>query len=261
MAERKYYWLKLREDFFEEKQIKYLRKLPDGDKLAIAYLKMQLKSLRTEGYIKYDRIMPSNEEELAMILDEDVNIVKLLISALERVGAVEVLDDGSFYLIAMQDLIGKEGQSADRVRKFREKQKQLALQCNTDVTKCNVEIEIEKEIEIDIEKDKEKDKEKEKEKEKDVIVKSYQDEIGIMTPFQLETLMSYLNDFSVEMIVEAIRRASKANKKSLLYIEGILKNWIQDGIKTLADVKENETNHTSKREETNEERLRRLKGG
>ena len=253
MAERKYYWLKLREDFFEEKQIKYLRKLPDGDKLAIAYLKMQLKSLRTEGYIKYDRIMPSNEEELAMILDEDVNIVKLLISALERVGAVEVLDDGSFYLIAMQDLIGKEGQSADRVRKFREKQKQLALQCNTDVTKCNVEIEIEKEIEIDIEKD--------KEKEKDVIIKSYQDEIGIMTPFQLETLTSYLDEFSEEMIIEAIKRASKANKKSLSYIEGILKNWIQDGIKTLADVKENETNHTSKKEETNEERLRRLKGG
>ena len=160
MAEiKKYYWLKLKEDFFEEKQIKYLRKLPDGDKLVIAYLKMQLKSLKTEGFIKYDSILPSNIEELSMILDEDINIVTLLIKALQKVGAIEILDDGSFYMIAMQDLIGKEGASAERVRKFRERQKQneiKMLPCNTNVTNCNTEIEKEKEkeIELDIEKDK-----------------------------------------------------------------------------------------------------------
>lgn len=150
---KKYYWLKLKEDFFEEKQIRYLRKLPDGDKLVIAYLKMQLKSLRTEGFIKYDQIMPNNEEELAMILDEDINIIKLMIQALIKVKAIEVLDDGSFYLIAMQDLVGKEGESAERVRRFRERQNQKMLQCNANVTKCNTEIEKEKEIE------KKKDKE------------------------------------------------------------------------------------------------------
>lgn len=148
-SNKKYYWLKLKEDFFEEKQIKYLRKLPDGDKLVIAYLKMQLKSLRTEGFIKYDSILPSNEDELSMVLDEDSNIVKLMIQALLQVKAIEILDDGSFYMIAMQDLIGKEGQSAERVRNFRERQKRVALQCNVDVTKCNTEIEIDKEKEID----------------------------------------------------------------------------------------------------------------
>lgn len=152
---KKYYWLKLKEDFFEEKQIRYLRKLPDGDKLVIAYLKMQLKSLRTEGFIKYDQIMPSNEEELAMILDEDINIIKLMIQALIKVKAIEVLDDGSFYLIAMQDLVGKEGESAERVRRFRERQNQKLLQCNANVTECNTEIEKEKEIEIEKKKDKE----------------------------------------------------------------------------------------------------------
>ena len=150
MAEKKYYWLKLKEDFFEEKQIKYLRSLPDGDKLVIAYLKMQLKSLKTEGFIKYDSVLPSNIEELSMILDEDVNIVSLMVKALQQVKAVEVLDDGSFYMIAMQELIGQEGSSAERVRQFRAREKQKALQCNTDVTKCNTEIE----KEIDIEKDK-----------------------------------------------------------------------------------------------------------
>ena len=138
------------ENFFEEKHIKYLRTLPDGDKLVIVYQKMQLKSLRTEGFIQYDKILPSNVEELAMILDEDTNAVKLAISALVKSGAVEILDDGSFYMLAMQDLIGKEGASAERVRQFRDRQKHLALQCNTDVTKCNTEIEIEKELEKEL---------------------------------------------------------------------------------------------------------------
>ena len=152
MSEKKYYWFKLKEGFFDEKQIKYLRKLPEGDKLIIVYLKMQLKSLRTEGLIKYDNIMPSNVEELAMILDEDVNIVALALKALEKTKAIEILDDGSLYMLAMQDLIGKEGASAERVRKFRERQNQLALHGNTSVTNCNTEIEIEKELELDIEK-------------------------------------------------------------------------------------------------------------
>lgn len=147
---KKYYWLRLKEDFFNEKQIKYLRSLPDGDKLVIVYLKMQLKSLKTEGFIKYDRILPSCSEELAIVLDEDVNIVKLAVNALIQAKAVEELDDGSLYIIAMQDLIGKEGESAERVRKFRQRQKTLLLQCNSEVTKCNTEIEIEKEKEIKI---------------------------------------------------------------------------------------------------------------
>ena len=59
MADRdskRYYWLKLRENFFDEKYIKALRRLPDGDALCIVYLKMQLKSLQTEGIINYERI-------------------------------------------------------------------------------------------------------------------------------------------------------------------------------------------------------------
>ena len=146
---KKYFWLKLRESFFDEKLHKYIRSLPSGDTLLIAYLKMQLKSLRTEGFIKYDQILPSSEEELAMILDEDVNTIKLLLGALEKARAIEIMDDGSIYMLAMQELIGKEGSSAERVRNFRARQKQKALQCNTDVTKCNTEIESEKELEQD----------------------------------------------------------------------------------------------------------------
>lgn len=154
MAETKrYFWLKLKEDFFDEKYIKALRRLPQGDSLVIVYLKMQLKSLKTEGIIKYEGILPDSIAELSLALDEDENIVKLTIEALVRFGVVERWENDTFYMVAMQQLIGSETQAAARVRKHREAK---ALQCNADVTDCNTEIEIEKDIDIEKEKEKKK---------------------------------------------------------------------------------------------------------
>ncbi len=138
---KKFYWLKLKEDFFDEKYVKALRKLPDGDALVIVYLKMQLKSLKTEGIIKYENILPSAEEELALYLDEDINIVRLTLSALINMGVVEQWENDTLYMVAMQELIGSETAVAERVRRHRtiQAEHQKALQCNTDVTNCNTE--------------------------------------------------------------------------------------------------------------------------
>lgn len=133
-SKKKYFWLKLKEDFFDDKQVKYLRSLPDGDKIVITYLKMQLKSLKTEGTIRYDQLLPTCEEELALMLDEELNIVKFTIKALQQINVIEILEDNTIYMIAMQELIGKECESAERVRKFRSEKKGL-LQCNEAVTK------------------------------------------------------------------------------------------------------------------------------
>ena len=175
MAEKKYFWLKLKDDFFDEKYIKALRRLPQGDSLVIVYLKMQLKSLKTEGLIKYEQILPDAVSELAMSLDEDENIVRLAIEVLIKFGVIERWADETFYMLAMQDLIGSETAEAVRVRKHRALKEQatngeLIIQCNpktlqcnadvtlcnADVTKCNTEIDIEKDIDIDIERDIEK---------------------------------------------------------------------------------------------------------
>ena len=167
---KKYFWLKLKDDFFDEKYIKALRRLPQGDSLVIVYLKMQLKSLKTEGIIKYEQILPDAISELAMLLDEDENVVRLAIEALIKFGVVERWENQTFYMAAMQELIGSETASAARVRKHRAlktsgenkalpKAKQIeVLQCNADVTECNTEIEIEKDIEKDIDTEIEKKK-------------------------------------------------------------------------------------------------------
>lgn len=158
---KRYYWLKLKEDFFQEKTTKYLRALPDGDKLLIVYLQMQLMSIKTNGLIKYDRLFPVVEEELALALSEDVNIVKFTIQALVKANIVSILDDGSIVLLAMKDLIGSETASAQRSREYRvNKSGKKALHCNKDATKVqhkpNVEIEIEIEKELELDKEIEK---------------------------------------------------------------------------------------------------------
>lgn len=135
MSEKRYYWLKLYDTFFDNKTSKFLRKLPDGDKILIVYLKLQLKLLKSEGIFVYESLCDSIAEEIALTLDEDVNIVKLLLSALERTKTIEFLNDNTFMLSEMQDLIGSEGSSAARVRKHR--QKYNMLQSNASVTTSN----------------------------------------------------------------------------------------------------------------------------
>ncbi len=138
MSEKRYYWLKLYDTFFDNKTSKFLRKLPDGDRILLIYLKLQLKLLKSEGIFVYEHLCDTMAEEIALTLDEDVTIVKLLLSALNKTKTIEFFDKNTFMLSEMQDLIGSEGSSAARVRKHREKYE--ALQCNTHVTTCNTHV-------------------------------------------------------------------------------------------------------------------------
>lgn len=123
MAEnKKYYWLKLQHDFFGSKRIKKLRRLEDGDACVIIYLKMQLKSIKNEGVLVYSGLEDSFEEELALDLDEDVEIVKRTVRFLLQFGLLEISDDQTEYTVpyAKQN-IGSETQAAGRMREFRKK--------------------------------------------------------------------------------------------------------------------------------------------
>lgn len=113
--------MKLYDTFFDNKTSKFLRKLPDGDNILLIYLKLQLKLLKSEGIFVYEHLCESMAEEIAMTLDEDVAVVKLLLSALEKTKTIEFFDKNTFMLSEMQDLIDSKGSSAARVRKHREK--------------------------------------------------------------------------------------------------------------------------------------------
>jgi predicted phage replisome organizer len=163
VAERKYYWLKLKNDFFNQPRIKKLRRLAGGDTYTIIYLKMQLLSLENEGVLFFEGIEDDFIEELALTIDEDTENVRFTVMYLVNQGLLEEVRKDEYALPEAIKAIGSEVASAERVRRFRENQKALqsngnALQSNKcvtagndSVTNCNTEIE--KEIEIDTDKD------------------------------------------------------------------------------------------------------------
>ena len=158
--EKRYYWLKLYNDFFTSKRIKKLRKMAGGDTYTIIYLKLQLAALTTEGILTYTGLEGNFAAELALDIDENENDVAMTLSYLLSVGLAETSDNVKFFFPYCELNTGSEGSSTQRVRQFREREKAKLLQCNGDVTRCNDdetqvkqncygEIEIEKEIEID----------------------------------------------------------------------------------------------------------------
>lgn len=128
MAEKRYYWLKLKEDYFSSPKIKKLRKIAGGDTFTIIYLKLQLLSVKTEGYIEYEGIEPTFEEEIALKLDEDIDNVAVTLGYLRSMALLEESQEtNKFFLIEASNQIGSEGQSAERKRRFDEKKKQALL--------------------------------------------------------------------------------------------------------------------------------------
>lgn len=165
MAKR-YYWLKLPEDFFRQKAIKKLRRIAGGDTYTVIYLKMLLLALKQEGKLFFEGVEDDFCDELALDLDEEPDNVKITIQFLIAQGLMQECADNEYILPECTNLTGSEDPSAARVRAYRSRK---ALQCNADVTECNVAVtscntekEIEKETDTEIETDTEKSKEKKK---------------------------------------------------------------------------------------------------
>lgn len=150
MAEsKKYYWLKLPKDFFEDKAIKRLRQIAGGDTYTIIYLKMLLKSMEYDGKLFYEGIEDTICDEIALDINESADDVQVTISYLEKKGLL-IVTDSEVELTRLTEMVGSESAVTERVRKHREAQKLLqcnasVLQGNTIETKCNTEKEKEKE--------------------------------------------------------------------------------------------------------------------
>ena len=156
MAENRYYWLKLYDDFFGSKRIKKLRKIAGGDTYTIIYLKMQLMSIKNDGVLVYTGLEDSFAKELALDMDEDEDDVAITINYLLSCGLLEMSNDRELFVPYAVLNTGSEGSSAKRVREYRDRQKeQKALQSNAPVTHLLQERYGEKEIEKELEIEKE----------------------------------------------------------------------------------------------------------
>jgi predicted phage replisome organizer len=122
---KRYYWLKLKEEFFQDKEVKKLRKIAGGDTYTIIYLKLMLLSLKSDGRLYFDGIEETFYEELALEMDEDSENVRVTLMYLEKMGLVQLKSEDEIYLTQMESLIFSESESAERVRKHRAKMKQI----------------------------------------------------------------------------------------------------------------------------------------
>lgn len=149
---KRYYWLKLKDDFFRQLPMKKLRRIAGGDTYTIIYLKMMLVTTKTDGVLGYDCSEEEFIENLALDIDEDEQNVKVTVQFLIANGLLVPMENGDMLLPEAKAAVGSEQASAQRVREFRARGKAKALQCNTDVTEVKQigNVEIEKEIEKDI---------------------------------------------------------------------------------------------------------------
>jgi len=156
-SKKKYFWLKQPINFFDNPKLKKLRKIAGGDVYTIIYQKIMLLSVPHDGLIVTLGLEDDLAGELSLVMDEDEINVQVTLDFMDKFNLIEELDENTFLITDVPTLIGKEGDSAERVRRHRknkalQQDNQAMLQCNETVTKSNTEKEIELNKEIELEK-------------------------------------------------------------------------------------------------------------
>ena len=232
LKNKRYFWIQLAQDFFKSKEMKLLRKIAGGDTHTIIYLKMMLISLEDGGHIYYDGLADNLAEEIALVIDENVEDIKITLIFLESKGLLTRINDRDYFLEQVPEMVGSETASTRRSRKHRELR---GLHCNTIATTCNGDIDIEKDIDTEIEKDVD-------ENPVSLIVEEYQSRIAPLDGTQFELLKEFitLDGMEAKVVLKAIGLAADNGKRNFSYIRAILTNWKNDGVLTIAAVDERE---------------------
>ena len=243
---KKYYWLKLKEDFFEEDTIQWLEEQENGKEYCLFYLKLCLKSLKTNGILIRNvgqMLVPYDVKKLADITNVRQDTVIVAMEIFKKIGLVQILDNGEIYMSQLDNMVGSETNWAQYKRKDKVKNGELEkLQSNSNMIPKKLQAEIEnrdKEIEtttIDIEK----------------IFSGSGDEINFedLKLYLLENKFTKATDKNIKEIIkefpawwikEAIEIAVFSTNFNLAYVYGILRNWVKDG-KTKEKCKVQENN-------------------
>ncbi len=217
MAEKQYFWLKLENNFFKQKEIKKLRRIAGGDTLTIIYLKMALLSLENNGVLVYEGIEEDFASELALELDEDTDNIKMVLAFLQQHKMIETKGE-DFYLNRIPEMTGKETGAAKRMRVSRQRKKQL--ECNDVTPKLHrvaqsyTEKELEKEIELDTEKD--------------IYIKHFQ---LTLTNKEYEKLINDFDKNSIDEMIEQIQTYSKSYLKKYSSFNRLIRSWLKNSNK------------------------------
>ena len=147
---KKYYYLKLKDNFFDSDEMVILEGMPDGYLYSNILLKLYLKSLKNEGKLMFNDRIPFNSNMLSQITRHQVGVIEKAVKIFKELGLIEVLDNGAIYMTDIQNFIGRSSTEADRIRQYRARieadkadvptLQEHSYKCNN---KCTPELELE----------------------------------------------------------------------------------------------------------------------
>jgi predicted phage replisome organizer len=150
---KKYYWLKLKRDFFKRHDIRIIEEMPNGKDYILFYLKLLLESIDHEGNLRFSDAIPYNEQMLSVVTNTNVDVVRSAMKIFTELHMMDILDDQTIYMAEVDKLIGSETEWAKKKRLQRAKEDNVPQLSS----KCPTEIEKEKEQDTDIDTDVEVD--------------------------------------------------------------------------------------------------------
>ena len=121
---KRYYWLKLKRDFFRRHDIQIVENMPNGKDYILFYLKLLCESVDHNGNLRFSEQIPYNEQMLATITNTNIDVVRSAIQVFEELGMMEVLDDGTYFMNEVQKMLGSETKWAEKKRDYRLKKGQ-----------------------------------------------------------------------------------------------------------------------------------------
>jgi phage replisome organizer N-terminal domain protein len=238
MAKTKvYFWLKVDKKFFDNIFIKKLKNIAGGYTMTVIYIRLMLESLESDCILYYEGYFNDLAEELALKLDVSEDDIRMTLSYFTQCGLIQVDSDSNAEMAQAKALVQQETNQAAYMRQYRKEQKEkknnlTTLSENlTTLTTCKTEIELDIEIELESE-----ERDREKISASAEISKYYQSRIGVIDGVQYQQLMDYhtQDKLELDLIKLAIDKAADNGKRSFGYVNTILKNWTQNGIKTIA---------------------------
>ncbi len=237
---KRYWWLKLQEDFFRQIEIKKLRKIAGGDTYTVIYLKMMLLSLKSEGRIAYDCSESEFVENLALDIDEDEENVAVAVAFLQKHGLLIGTDSESeITLPKAAEAIGSETAAASRMRDMRNRKKAdesvtLLHDGYGVVTPALRRDRVRVREEIEIEKDNNNNNNSTtvvNYKNAGVVVgviskpfEFWNKNMGLMTEYISEKIRDMIAVYGEVVVLEAMQRSLEQGKRTLAYVEGCCKN-------------------------------------
>uniref|UniRef100_UPI00352BB554 phage replisome organizer N-terminal domain-containing protein n=1 Tax=Aerococcus urinaeequi TaxID=51665 RepID=UPI00352BB554 len=118
---KKYYYLKLKDNFFDSDQMIVLESMPDGYKYSNILLKLYLRSLKNDGKLMFNDRIPYNSTILSQVTRHSVGDVEKAVNIFSELGLMEILENGAIYMLDIQNFIGESSTEGDRKRAYRRK--------------------------------------------------------------------------------------------------------------------------------------------